>query len=95
MKEGDSQRYRSQIRIYYDILRALDNDPEVKITHLIHQVNLPYDRLKEYLRLMNKRGLIEIPENEEQRIAVTEKGKRFLSEYHQMERWALAFGIEL
>ena len=93
---SEDRRYRSRIRIYHDILVVIKGNPMAKITHLIHMVNLPHDRLIEYLTQMESDGLVErANEGVNQRYKVTHKGERFVKEFRSMRDWANAFGIDL
>jgi predicted transcriptional regulator len=96
MSEKDPQRYRSKIRIYFDILQAIRENPDARVTHLIHKANLPHDRLTFYLVQMEKAGLILMTADEDnKRFSVTEKGLRLVSEFNKMQGWVNAFGLEL
>ena len=95
MKNG-KQKYRSKIRIYVDILQSLRDDPECKVTHVIHLANIPHDRLMLYLTQMENDGIIGSEEiNGGKGYVITEKGKRLVDEFQKMQEWARAFGLEL
>lgn len=97
MSEIDQQQYRSRIRIYYDILLAVQHNPEMKVTHLIHDVNMPYERLMSYLARMHRDGLVHITssEGDGDKYVITKKGTRFVSEFKNVQNWVNAFGLEL
>jgi predicted transcriptional regulator len=96
MIEKSIQRHRSKISIYFDILQAVQENPDVKVTHIIHKANLPYDRLTAYLTQMEKDGLIVITtEGDNQRYIISQKGSRFVSEFKNIRGWANAFGLDL
>jgi predicted transcriptional regulator len=96
MNGQEPQQYRSKIRINFDVLQAIQNDPDVRVTHIIHKANLPHYRLIVYLEQMEKDGLIKIVfEGDNQRFFITEKGCRFVSEFKNIRGWANAFGLDL
>jgi predicted transcriptional regulator len=96
MSEKDSQQYRSKIRIYFDILQVVRDNPDAKITHIIHKANLPHDRLMVYLTQMEKAGLVHIIiEKDNMKYSITEKGFQLISEFNKMQGWVKAFGLEL
>jgi predicted transcriptional regulator len=47
MAEGTS--YRSQCKINVDILRAIKSTDQTKVTYLLHEANLSYERLTHHL----------------------------------------------
>jgi predicted transcriptional regulator len=96
VRKNEPSWYRSKIRIFFDILKVVHEDPEVKITHMIHEANLPYERLNSYLDQMQERGLILVEQQgDNPKFSITRKGARFLSEFHHMEGWVNAFGLDL
>jgi len=96
MGDEGGQRYRSKGRIMADILRAVRDDGEAKITHILYRANLSYDRLTRYIDQLKGSGLIEeIPDGDRSLFRITAKGERFLSEFRRMEEFAEAFGLDI
>jgi predicted transcriptional regulator len=48
--------YRSRVRIYYDILNAVLNQGHARVTAIMRDANLPYDRLQSTSRSWRRRG---------------------------------------
>lgn len=96
MAVKNTQRYRSKGRIMVDILRAIRQDGEAKITHILYRANLSYDRLIKYLDQLQESGFIEkIDIGDRIFFKITPKGDRFISEFRKIEEFAEAFGIDI
>jgi predicted transcriptional regulator len=83
---------RERSRIYYDILQSIINQEShdvAKITRVQNDVNLPSDRLREHLKEMSRLGLVEYAE----RLASTEKGRAFATEYGRVVSILQQFGL--
>ena len=84
---------RSRQQIFAEILDAIIEETrsqeEVKITRVQSKVYVPFDRFKEYLADMRKRGLIE-----ETSLKATERGLKFLEEYKLVKTFLARFGLE-
>ena len=81
----DSRRqYRNRIQIAADILEiAKDGSRKTRIMYL---GNLSFELLEKYLDLLRNYGLIEIRSNNEKTYRATEKGRRFLEDYHELQK---------
>ena len=89
-------RNRSRCRVYADILRALSENKDVKVTHLVHLANVPYDRLMDILDKMEKSGLISHSgEAEGSFCIITPKGQRYLVEFRKLEEFGSIFGVDV
>jgi len=88
-------KYRSQIRIYADMLRAIEKEKgDAKPTHILYGANLSHDRLVKYLAQLKEQGLIEEKENSEKTTySLTDKGIEFLNEFRKVSQFAEAFGF--
>jgi predicted transcriptional regulator len=89
---------RDKLKIYGDLLSVLKseaNTEKVLLTHVQMQINVPYDRLKNYITELTRLGLIE----DETSLNLTEKGKEYLREYEKildfMKRMGLGYSKEL
>ncbi|MEM4198761.1 MAG: winged helix-turn-helix domain-containing protein, partial [Nitrososphaerota archaeon] len=61
-EEGRSRggkEYRSRLRIYIDILESVSSQGTARITVIMRDANLSYDRLVKYLDELVSRGLLE------------------------------------
>ena len=89
------QRPRSRCRLYADILRALGHRGDVKVTHLLHAVNVPYDRLVSYMDDMEKQGLIDKGGEGSTSYVITQKGLKYLDEFRKLDEFSRMFGVEI
>ncbi len=87
--------YRSRVRIYYDILNAVLSQGHARITVIMRDANLPYDRLQKYLEELAEKGLLARYPDDPSLFYVTEKGLRFIEEFQRFARLARAFGLEI
>jgi predicted transcriptional regulator len=90
-----ASKYRSQIRIYADILRAIEREKgNAKPTHVLYGANLSHDRLVKYLAQLKEQGLIEEKEDiDRMTYSLTDKGMVFLNEFKRISQFAEAFGF--
>lgn len=71
---------RTKIQLYFDIISAIIQDEDISPTRIQHKCNTSYDKLMKYLEEMEKREII----SKNGSIDVTEKGKRFHSDYSKI-----------
>jgi predicted transcriptional regulator len=96
MDEDEIPGHRSKCRIIADILSALQKMERPKITYLIHEANLSYSRTMDYLKKMEKSGLIEVRTcGTEVWYDITEKGRRYLVEFKKFLEFSDIFGVEI
>jgi predicted transcriptional regulator len=89
-------KYRSQMRIYVDIMRVIQReDNRAKPTRILYGANLSHDRLLKHLEELKNIGIIEEIPNEERFYKLTQKGIEFLNQFGAVERFAGAFGFAL
>lgn len=93
MTEGSS--YRSKCRIYADILRAVQGTDQAKVTYLLHEANLSYERLTYHLEKMKKLDLIEKDLKPDGSLSITAKGRKYLAEFRNVEEFGETFGITI
>jgi len=88
-------KYRSQLRIYADILRVVEGERgNAKPTHILYGANLSHDRLVKYLNELRERGLIEeTGVADRSAYSLTDKGIEFLKEFRKISEFAEAFGF--
>ena len=85
---------RDKMKIYGDLLSALNseaNNEKIVLTRVQIQINVPFDRLKNYVSELKELGLVQ----DETSPKLTEKGKQYLREYRKvlefMKRMNLAY----
>jgi len=88
-------KYRSQMRIYVDIMRVIQREyNQAKPTRILYGANLSHDRLLKYLEELKTLGVIEeIIDGDDRFYKLTQKGIEFLNEFRGIERFAGAFGF--
>ena len=88
--------YRSRLKIIADILKAIREEGEGRITKILLYANLSHGRLMKYLEELSGKGLIEeVEERGGKAYRLTERGYKFLEELERAERLAEAFGFKL
>jgi len=89
-------KYRSQMRIYVDIMRVIQRENNrAKPTRILYGANLSHDRLLKYLEELKALGVIEETDDEERLYKLTQKGVEFLNEFIRIDRFAGAFGFAI
>lgn len=87
-------KYRSQMRIYIDIMRVIQRENnQAKPTRILYGANLSHDRLLKYLEELKNLGVIEEAGNGDRYYRLTQKGIEFLNQFRGVERFAGAFGF--
>jgi predicted transcriptional regulator len=88
-------KYRSQIRIYTDILRTIEKERgNAGPTHVLYGANLSHDRLIKYLAHLKESGLIEeMGASDKVTYSLTGKGIEFLKEFRKICQFTEAFGF--
>lgn len=92
-KEPQKARPRYRPKIFYDILCSIisqESNGFVRITRVQNEVNLPSDRLRAHLEDMKTLELVEYGD----RLASTEKGRTFVSEYEKVADVLKKFGLD-
>ena len=96
MTEDKAQRQRSRCHIFADILQAIKVGEPARITYLVHEANLPYDRLTNYLNQLENLGLIVKRELEAaSSYTISEKGRAYLVEFRKIKEFGDIFGVEV
>jgi predicted transcriptional regulator len=84
---------RDKLKIYADLLAALKDEAKnekIVLTRVQVRINVPYDRLKNYISDLIDLGLIQ----DETSLILTEKGKRYLEEYEKVLDFVKRMGIQ-
>ena len=82
---------RDRLKIYEDILEHLSAQPiseKIVITKIQLKTNVPFDRLKKYIKEMKNLDLID-----ENTLKITEKGKQYLIEYEAVLQFMNRMGL--
>jgi len=79
---------RSKLELYLDILRALASDGSLNLTHLMYSVNIRCSIIKQYLKCLLEKDLIERMTTREHRsfYAITTKGWAVLVSYQELTK---------
>jgi predicted transcriptional regulator len=89
-------KYRSQFRIYVDIMRVIQREGNAtKPTRILYGANLSHDRLVKYLEELKALGVIQESIDEDKTYSLTQKGIEFLNDFRKVESFAGAFGFKL
>lgn len=83
---------RSKLELYYAVLRAIQDDQthnkDVKPTRIQFLVGTSYDKLIVYLDNLEEKKLVKLNP-----IIITEKGKKFIREYHKINEMTMKLGL--
>lgn len=92
-----TSKYRSQIRIFADILNAIGKEKgNAKPTHILYGANLSHDRLVKYLTQLKEQCLIEeTGASDKTTYSLTDRGIEFLKEFRKISQFAEAFGFAI
>ena len=83
---------RDRLKIYGDLLEYLSaesNSEKIIITKIQLKINVPFDRLKKYIKELKELGLIE----DNNTLKVTEKGKQYITEYRAVLKFMKRMGL--
>lgn len=85
---------RDRLKIYGDLLSILSEEAykeKIVLTSVQMRLNVPFDRLKNYISELRNLDLIE----DETSLKITEKGKKYILEYEKvldfMEQMGIAY----
>ncbi len=91
------QGKRTRMDIIHDMLQTINNKGgKIKPTHLMYKANLSHNQMKQYLdELMQKQMILEEqnPKEERKMLAITDKGRNFISEFNRMKEFEKTFGL--
>jgi len=80
------RQYRSRIQIAADILEIAKDGS--RKTRIMYQGNLSFDLLQKYLDMLVRFGLLEVRGGSEKSYIATEKGRRFLEDYRELQKYS-------
>jgi predicted transcriptional regulator len=88
------KKHRSQAGIIYDVLRTIRELGETPPTRIMYGANLPYDRTKEIVSKLVKKGLIKEVEYDGRKYYVlTEEGVKALNELEKTKNLLEKLGL--
>jgi predicted transcriptional regulator len=89
-------KYRSQLRIYVDIMSVIQRENnQAKPTRILYGANLSHDRLIKYLDELKGLGVIQESGTEDKTYGLTQKGIEFMNNFRRVESFASAFGFKI
>jgi predicted transcriptional regulator len=89
-------KYRSQFRIYIDIMRVIQKENnQARPTRILYGANLSHDRLVKYLEELIVLGVIQEGGTKEKMYSLTQKGIEFLNDFRKVDSFAGAFGFRM
>ena len=89
-------KYRSQFRIYVDIMHVIQREEnQAKPTRILYGANLSHDRLIKYLEELKALGVIQETGTDDKIYSLTQKGIEFLNNFRKVESFASAFGFKI
>ena len=86
---------RGRLEIIADILRSIqDKKGNIKPTHLLYKSNLSHAKLKEYVDILMKKGMIEEQEVKGRKMFIMkDPGHKFLLEFERIKEFSDSFGL--
>ena len=89
-------KYRSQFRIYVDIMSVIQRESnQAKPTRILYGANLSHDRLVKYLEELKALGVIQETGVDDKIYSLTQKGIEFMNNLRKVESFASAFGFKI
>jgi predicted transcriptional regulator len=89
-------KYRSQLRIYVDIMYVIQRENnQAKPTRILYGANLSHDRLIKYLEELQALGVIQETGTDDKTYSLTQKGIEFMNNFRRVESFASAFGFRI
>jgi predicted transcriptional regulator len=80
------KKYRNRMDIAATILDIAQGSSGVLKTRIMYNAFLSFPQLKEYIALLTENQLLEHTPQNKNLYRTTEKGKRFLNNYREMQR---------
>ncbi len=89
-------KYRSQLRIYVDVMYVIQRESnQAKPTRILYGANLSHDRLIKYLEELKTLEVIQETGTDDKVYSLTQKGIEFLNNFRRVESFASAFGFKI
>jgi len=91
-----SERPRSALKIYLDILITVRDEGNTKPTRILYRANLSHDRLVKYLGELTTKGLLDERQDEDSKFyTLTQKGLDFINQIKKAEAFVMGFGLAI
>ena len=91
-----ASKYRSQFRIYVDVMHVIQRENnQAKPTRILYGANLSHDRLIKYLEELKSLGVIQESGTGDKVYSLTQKGIEFMNNFKKVESFASAFGFRI
>lgn len=89
------EKRRGKLEIIADILSSIQNkEGKIKPTHLLYKSNLSHAKLKEYLDILLKKGMVEERLVKGRKMFfMKDQGHKFLSEFERIKEFSDSFGL--
>lgn len=88
------RRYRSRVRIYFEILSVIQEEGKAPPTHILYKANLSHKRLQKYLEELMVAGAIEELEEEGKKFyRLTVKGGELLCALRRVVEFMEGIGL--
>ena len=89
------EKRRGKLEIIADILSSIQNkEGKIKPTHLLYKSNLSHAKLKEYLDILLKKGMIEEKLVKGRKMFfMKDQGHKFLLEFERIKEFSDSFGL--
>lgn len=86
---------RGKLEIIADILKSIqDKEGKIKPTHLLYKSNLSHAKLKEYVDILLKKGMIEEQSVKNKKMfLMKDRGYKFLLEFERIKEFSDSFGL--
>ena len=90
-----SDKRRGKLEIINDMLKSIQNKGgKIKPTHLLYKSNLSHSKMKEYIKELMKKGMVQENEVKGKKIfIITDKGYDFLVEFERIKEFSDSFGL--
>jgi predicted transcriptional regulator len=91
-----SERPRSALKIYLDILITVRDEGNTKPTRILYKANLSHDRLVKYLGELTTKGLLDERQDQDSKFyTLTQKGLDFINQIKKAEAFVMGFGLAI
>ena len=89
------EKRRGKLEIIADILTSIQNkEGKIKPTHLLYKSNLSHAKLKEYIDILLKKGMIEEQLVKGKKMFfMKDQGHKFLLEFERIKEFSDSFGL--
>ncbi|PMP60101.1 MAG: hypothetical protein C0171_04320 [Caldisphaera sp.] len=92
----EQKKNRSRVKIYLDILETIEKEDKARLTRIMYNANIPYDRLLKYIDELKQKEIInEINDGDNRYYILTNKGKEFVKELKKIDSFLRGFGLSL